>query len=140
MTRRASAGLKLRHLAPSNTLCGLTLALQDPVEQRLLTVEISIIVVVCFLCSVLHGRKARRSKNEALPFAWSRAVTTSRQQKLSRVVPQFLLPMVMLSLVSVASGARLATNVACLPYKPDESLLDFDSAKPQRFAYRRSAG
>ena len=34
-----------------------------------------------------------------------------------------------------AVSSELATNVACLPYKSDEALLDLSGAKPQRFLH-----
>ena len=98
---------------------------------------ISLLVVAC----VLGARDARKQ----LPpggrsrCAQGRPSAASPRQKaslrqLGHAITQ-LRSMVILCLVSAASAVRLATNVACLPRRSDEALLDFSGAKPQRFLY-----
>ena len=103
---------------------------------------ISLLVVAC----VLGARDACKQprKEPVRPggrsrCAQGRASAASRRQKtpsprLGHAITQ-LRSMVILCLVSAASAVRLATNVACLPRRSDEALLDFSGAKPQRFLY-----
>ena len=97
---------------------------------------ISLLVVAC----VLGARDAWKQPNGGRSrCAQGRASAASRRQKtplplLGHAITQ-LRSMVILCLVSAASAVRLATNVACLPRRSDEALLDFSGAKPQRFLY-----
>ena len=103
---------------------------------------ISLLVVAC----VLGARDACKQprKEPVRPggrsrCAQGRASAASRRQKtpsprLGHAITQ-LRSMVILCLVSAASAVRLATNVACLPRRSDEALLDFSGAKPRRFLY-----
>ena len=103
---------------------------------------ISLLVVAC----VLGARDACKQprKEPVRPggrsrCAQGRASAASRRQKtpsprLGHAITQ-LRSMVILCLVSAASAVRLATNVACLPHRSDEALLDFSGAKPQRFLH-----
>ena len=96
---------------------------------------ISLLVVAC----VLGARDACKPNGGRSRCAQGRASAASRRQKtpsprLGHAITQ-LRSMVILCLVSAASAVRLATNVACLPRRSDEALLDFSGAKPQRFLY-----
>ena len=95
---------------------------------------ISLLVVAC----VLGARDARKQPNGGRSrCAQGRASAASPRQKTS--LPQLgrattqLRPVVMLCLMSAASAVPLATNVNCLPYKPNEIFFTLAGAKPQHF-------
>ena len=86
---------------------------------------ISLLVVAC----VLGARDACKPNGGRSRCAQGRASAASPRQKtpsprLGHAITQ-LRSMVILCLVSAASAVRLATNVACLPRRSDEALLDF---------------
>ena len=91
---------------------------------------ISLLVVAC----VLGARDARKRPNGGRSrCAQGRASAASPRQKTPLPRPGYattqLRPVVILCLVSAASAARLATNVACLPYRSDEVFLDLSGAR-----------
>ena len=95
---------------------------------------ISLLVVAC----VLGARDARKRPNGGRSrCAQGRASAASPQQKTPLPRPGYattqLRPVVILCLVSAASAARLATNVACLPYRSDEVFLDLSGARAAAF-------
>ena len=95
---------------------------------------ISLLVVAC----VLGARDARKQPNGGRSrCAQGRASAASPRQKTPLPRPGHaitqLRPVVILCLVSAASAARLATNVACLPYRSDEVFLDLSGARAAAF-------
>jgi len=95
---------------------------------------ISLLVVAC----VLGARDARKQPNGGRSrCAQGRASAASPRQKTPLPRPGYattqLRPVVILCLVSAASAARLATNVACLPYRSDEVFLDLSGARAAAF-------
>ena len=95
---------------------------------------ISLLVVAC----VLGARDAWKQPNGGRSrCAQGRASAASPRQKTPLPRPGHtitqLRPVVILCLVSAASAARLATNVACLPYRSDEVFLDLSGARAAAF-------
>ena len=105
----------------------------------LLMAVISILVVACVwgVEALARARDARKPDDGRNRCAQGRASAASPRQKTS--LPQLgrattqLRPVVMLCLMSAASAVPLATNVNCLPYKPNEIFFTLAGAKPQHF-------
>ena len=121
------------HLAGTCSAFGI-----DGLLQWLMAV-ISILVVACVLGveALARARDARKPDDGRNRCAQGRASAASPRQKTS--LPQLgrattqLRPVVMLCLMSAASAVPLATNVNCLPYKPNEIFFTLAGAKPQHF-------
>ena len=96
---------------------------------------ISLLAVACFLGAqaLACARDARKPGDGRNRCAQGRASAASPRQKTPLPRPGYattqLRPVVILCLVSAASAARLATNVACLPYRSDEVFLDLSGAR-----------
>ena len=101
---------------------------------------ISFLVVACFLGAqaLARARDARKPGDGRNRCAQGRASAASPRQKTSLRqlggATARLRPVLVLCHLSAVSS-ELATNVACVPYKQNEALLDFSGAKPQRFLH-----
>ena len=100
---------------------------------------ISLLAAACFLGAqaLARARDARTPGDGRNRCAHGRASAASPRQNAS--LPRLGGPLrpvlVLCHLSAVSAQQRLATNVACLPIRSDEALLDFSGAKPQRFLY-----
>ncbi len=103
---------------------------------------ISFLVVACFLVAqaLERARDTPKPGDGRNRCAQGRASAASPRQKtslpqLGRAITQLRSVLVLCYLSAVSAQQRKATNVACLPIRSDEALLDFSGAKPQRFLY-----
>ena len=101
---------------------------------------ISFLLAACFLGaqSLALARDARKPGYGRNRCSRGRASAASPRQKTSLRqlggATARLRPVLVLCHLSAVSS-ELATNVACVPYKQNEALLDLSGAKPQRFLH-----